>query len=185
MKHLGRIFSALTLFVLIAAVWVLLPKFHLPPQRLPDQPPDLTQPLTGRVDLILVEKAARKMTLFQDGTAVRIWPIALGFDPEGDKIREGDGKTPEGLFTIDRINPRSQFTLSLGLDYPQAEDRARAKAGGYDPGGDIMIHGQPNAMPVGMKGKGDWTAGCIALINSQMRELWEVAGVGTKVEIRP
>lgn len=184
MNYLGRIFSALTLFVLVAAVWVLLPKLQLPPQITPE-PPELAQPLTGRVDLILVEKAARRMTLFQDGKAVRVWPIALGFSPEGDKVREGDGKTPEGIFTIDRVNPQSQFTLSLGLDYPQREDRARAKAGGYDPGGDIMIHGQPNAMPVGMKAKGDWTAGCIALINSQMRELWQVAGVGTKVEIRP
>lgn len=180
MKSLARLFGALTLLVLVLAVWVMLPK----PQR-PEVPPSVPPPLQGQVERILVEKAARRLTLWQEGKVVREYPIALGFTPEGDKVRQGDGKTPEGVFRIDRRNAQSAFTLSLGLDYPQAEDRARGRQGGYDPGGDIMIHGQPNAMPVGMKAKGDWTAGCIALTNAQMREVWEVVGVGTIVEVRP
>lgn len=141
--------------------------------------------LVGVVDRIVVEKAARRLTLWQDGKVVRRYPVALGFAPAGDKQRQGDGKTPEGAFRIDRRNDRSKFHLSLSLDYPQAEDRRRAKAGGYDPGGDIMLHGQPNTMPVGVIAKGDWTAGCIALTNAQIDEIWRVTQIGTVVEVRP
>lgn len=153
--------------------------------RLPDRGPAPLPPLSGQVDRILVEKAARKMTVFRDGIALRSYPVALGFAPTGDKVRQGDGRTPEGIYRIDRRNKNSAFHLSLGINYPKPEDRARAKAGGYDPGGDIFIHGQPNAMPVGMKGRGDWTAGCIAVTNAQIEELWRVVPVGTEVEIRP
>jgi murein L,D-transpeptidase YafK len=125
------------------------------------------------------------MQLFQDGRPVRTYQIALGFSPEGDKNRQGDGRTPEGEFSIDRRNVESAFHLSLGLDYPHPEDRAQAAEAGHSPGGDIFIHGQPNALPEGFKLKGDWTAGCIAVTNSEMREIWAVAPIGTKVEIRP
>lgn len=145
------------------------------------QPP----PLTGTVDRIVIEKAARRMQLIQDGKAVRSYAIALGFAPEGDKQRQGDGKTPEGEFTINRRNAESAFHLSVGLDYPRPADRARAAKGGYSPGGDIFIHGQPNALPEGFKLRGDWTAGCIALTNAEMREVWAVTPIGTRVEIRP
>jgi murein L,D-transpeptidase YafK len=125
------------------------------------------------------------MQLMQDGKTVRTYKIALGFTPEGDKLRQGDGKTPEGEFTIDRRNAESAFHLSLGLDYPQPEDRARAAKAGYSPGGDIFIHGQPNALPDGLKIKGDWTAGCIAVTNAEIEEIWAVTPIGTKVEVRP
>ena len=154
----------------------------------PDPKPpvqDLSQPLRGNIDRILIEKGARRLTAYQDGKRVREYRIALGFAPEGDKARQGDGKTPEGIYKIDRRNDRSKFHLSLGIDYPQPEDRARAKKGGYSPGGDIFIHGQPNALPEGFKLKGDWTAGCVALTNTEMREIWAVTPIGTKVEIRP
>lgn len=141
--------------------------------------------LSGTVDSIVIEKAARRMQLFQDGKPVRTYNIALGFTPEGDKVRQGDGKTPEGEFTIDRRNSESAFHLSLGLDYPRPKDRSRAAIGGYNPGGDIFIHGQPNALPEGLKLKGDWTAGCIAVSNAEMREIWAATPIGTKVEIRP
>jgi murein L,D-transpeptidase YafK len=124
------------------------------------------------------------MTLFQNGQAVRVYTIALGFSPFGDKDREGDGKTPEGQFTINRRNANSAYTLSLGIDYPQPEDTARARAAGYSPGGDIFFHGQPNHLPDTLKGKGDWTAGCIALTNPEIREVWAVTPIGTSVEIR-
>lgn len=148
-------------------------------------PTAVPPPLTGQIDRILVEKAARRMTAFQNGRAVRTYDVALGFAPKGDKEREGDGKTPEGLFRIDRRNGQSRFHLSLGLDYPLPEDRARARAAGYAPGGDIMIHGQPNALAGMAALKGDWTAGCIALTNAEMGEIWRATPIGTPVEIRP
>lgn len=155
---------------------------YSPPVSVPAPP---LPPLTGAVDRIVIEKAARRMQLLQDGKPVRTYQIALGFTPAGDKLRQGDGKTPEGEFTIDRRNSESAFHLSIGLDYPQPKDVARAAKEGYSPGGDIFIHGQPNALPDGLKIKGDWTAGCIALTNAEMREIWAVTPVGTKVEIRP
>ena len=146
----------------------------------PPQPP-----LTGMIDRIVIDKSDRRMQLFQGDQVVRTYAIALGFGPEGDKVRQGDGKTPEGEFTINRKNENSAFTLSLGLDYPRPEDVRRAALGGYSPGGDIFIHGQPNALPEGFKLKGDWTAGCVALSNTEIRELWAVTPIGTLVEIRP
>ena len=151
----------------------------------PPQPPDLSQPLRGNIDRILIEKGARRLTVYQDGKRVREYRIALGFTPEGDKVRQGDGKTPEGIYKIDRRNDRSKFHLSLGIDYPQPEDRARAKKGGYSPGGDIFIHGQPNQIADGYRVKGDWTEGCVAIDNAQIAELFAATPIGTEVEIRP
>jgi murein L,D-transpeptidase YafK len=179
MKRLARLLAYLAL---IAVLGLLTASLFLPPERVPAPPPP---PLTGEIDRIVIEKGARRMQLMQDGKAVRTYRIALGFTPEGDKERQGDGRTPEGEFTIDRRNDQSAFHLSLGLDYPQASHRKRAAEAGVDPGGDIFIHGQPNALPEGFKLKGDWTAGCIALTNAEMREVWAVTPIGTKVEIRP
>ncbi|MEZ5798973.1 MAG: L,D-transpeptidase family protein [Paracoccaceae bacterium] len=176
--RLARLFAALVLVALIGAAALL-----WWPAPVPDRPAGPA--LSGPVDLILIEKSARRLTLFQQGQPVRQWSVALGFAPEGDKARQGDGRTPEGLFRIDRRNDRSAYHLSLGLDYPQPEDIARARAEGQDPGGDIMIHGQPNALPETLRMKGDWTAGCIALSNAQMREIWDHTPIGTRVEIRP
>lgn len=175
MKRLATLLLLLLLGLAAAAVWL---RPVAPPA--PDLPP-----LAGTVDRIVVEKAARRMTLWRDGQPVREYRVALGFAPQGDKTREGDGRTPEGVFRIDRRNDRSRFHLSLGIDYPQDRHRTAAQAGGYSPGGDIMIHGQPNGMPDAVRLAGDWTAGCVAVTNAEMREIWEVAGVGTVVEIRP
>lgn len=145
-------------------------------------------PLTveaDRVDHILIEKSARRLTASKDGLPVMVADVALGFAPEGGKAQEGDGKTPEGVFRIGRRNPRSAFHLSLGIDYPQAEDIARAGAAGVSPGGDIFIHGQPNSLGDLVTLPGDWTEGCIAITNDDMRRLWQLAGIGTVVEIRP
>ncbi len=178
MTALARAFSAIVLVLLIAAVVAIV---WLRPA--PDLPPAV--PLSGQVDRIVIEKSARRMTLLQDGQILRSYVIALGFTPEGDKLREGDGRTPEGLFRIDRRNDRSAYHLSLGLDYPQQNDRDRAAAAGENPGGDIMIHGQPNVLPDTLALTGDWTAGCIALTNDEIREIWQVTPIGTPVEIRP
>ncbi len=141
-------------------------------------------PEEQRVDHILIEKSDRRLTATLGGAVVMQADIALGFSPEGDKAREGDGKTPEGIFTIDRRNPQSAYYLSLGIDYPKPEDTERAAKQGIDPGGDIFIHGQPNAI-VGFTLPGDWTAGCIAISNAEMARLWSLAANATVVEIRP
>lgn len=178
MNRLAKAFSFLCgmAFVGLAAAWI-----YLAPA--PVSPP--LPPLSGMAERIVVEKSARRMVLMRGGKVLREYRIALGFSPMGDKARQGDGRTPEGVFRIDRRNEASAYHLSLGLDYPQAEDRARAKAGGFAPGGDIMIHGQPNALPDSAVIKGDWTAGCIAVSNAEIREIWAATDKNTLVEVRP
>ncbi|MCG7522115.1 murein L,D-transpeptidase family protein [Ruegeria sp. Ofav3-42] len=141
-------------------------------------------PQAAWIDHILIEKSARRLTATQNGAVVMQADVALGFAPEGDKQQEGDGKTPIGIFRIDRRNPQSAFHLSLGIDYPQLHDIERANLQGVDPGSDIFIHGQPNGV-AGMTLPGDWTAGCVALSNAEMERLWSLTPDGTVVEIRP
>ncbi len=142
-------------------------------------------PLIGSVERIVIEKSARRMTVYRDDVLLQTYPMALGFAPLGDKERQGDGRTPEGLFVVDRRNEGSAYHLSLGLNYPRPEDRQRASREGYDPGGDIMIHGQPNPLPDETVLRGEWTAGCVAVSNAEMRELFAAVTIGTPVEIRP
>jgi len=141
------------------------------------------------VDFVLVEKAARRLTLFSQGRAVRVYSgVQLGEQPVGAKHFEGDGKTPEGRYTIDYGNPNSAYHLSLHISYPSRADRAFAEARGRSPGGMIMIHGQPNGWAggkIGARAPGDWTDGCIALGNAEIEQLWESVGDGTPIEIRP
>jgi murein L,D-transpeptidase YafK len=176
MRLLARLFS---LLLLMAAAAVVLAVIYLRPA------PEPEAPLSGRITRIMVDKSDRQLVVYDGARELRRYAVALGRSPMGDKMREGDNRTPEGLFRIDRKNPASAYHLSLGLDYPLAEDRARARAGGYDPGGDIMIHGQPNGVPDSTQLKGDWTAGCIALPNAAIREIYAAADIGTQVEIRP
>lgn len=140
-----------------------------------------------RVDLVVVEKAARQMMLLSEGKTVRTYEIALGDAPVGHKQREGDERTPEGRYVLDWRNPNSAFHLSIHISYPDAEDRAAAAAAGYSPGGDIMIHGQPNGFGwwSWLLQMVDWTDGCIAVTNADMDEIWEMVDNGTPIEIRP
>lgn len=180
MRRLAGLFSGLALLALLGAALVLV----LPRPPLPGA--GLSGPgLSGPVDHILVEKAARRMTVYRAAEPLKTYRIALGFAPVGDKAREGDGRTPEGTFRIDRRNAGSAYHLSLGLDYPQPEDRARARAGGYSPGGDIFIHGQPNMLKGMATLRHDWTAGCIAVSDAEIEELWAAVADGTTVEVRP
>lgn len=178
LKPLAGVFSGLVLLTVIAAVAVLI--LMRPPVAVPDLPP-----LVGAVERIVVQKSARRMMLYQRGAVVREYRIALGFAPMGTKERQGDGRTPEGVFKIDRRNAGSAYHLSLGINYPQPEDVVRAAKGGYSPGGDIFFHGQPNALPNGAVIPGDWTAGCMALTDAEMREIFGVVPVGTEVLILP
>ena len=139
-------------------------------------------PPVTRIDVF---KSRRVMTFYSGTTPIKSYNFGLGYAPVGNKEYEGDGKTPEGIYKIDRRNDRSKFHLSLGINYPQPEDRARAKKGGYSPGGDIFIHGQPNQIADGYRVKGDWTEGCVAIDNHQIEELFAATPMGTEVEIRP
>ena len=133
-----------------------------------------------RADLVVVSKKKREMTLLRGESVLRTYRIALGREPVGPKRREGDGRTPEGRYTIDRRNARSKYHLSLHISYPDAADVARAREAGVDAGGDIMIHGQRDGV---VRMEGDWTQGCIAVTDEEMDEIWGLVGEGTAVWI--
>jgi len=144
-------------------------------------------PTGTTIDRIVVEKSARKLLAFANGKELKTYRIALGRNPVGAKQQEGDMKTPEGIHEIDSRNPQSNFHLALHVSYPSDEDKAPAAERGVSAGFDIMIHGIQN-------GRGwigafhrlkDWTAGCIAVTDEEMEELWRVTPDGTTVEIRP
>ncbi len=134
------------------------------------------------VTYVVVNKGARNMYLLHHDKVLENYPIKLGFAPVGHKEIEGDGRTPEGIYLIDRRNPNSSFHLSLGISYPNAEDRAKARAMGKSPGGDIFIHGQKKPFK---RDKGDWTWGCISVTNRQMEDIYAMVGNGTPIQINP
>lgn len=138
-------------------------------------------------DRVLVEKSQRKLHLLKDDEIFRTFAVALGIVPLGDKQREGDFRTPEGVYVLDRRNPNSEFFLSIRISYPNHDDVREARERGEDPGGAIMIHGQPNEptrSEVYYRTR-DWTNGCIAVSNSDMIDIWLMTGDGTPIEIRP
>ena len=132
-----------------------------------------------RADLVVVSKKRREMVLLRGENVLRTYRIALGREPVGPKRQEGDGRTPEGRYIIDRRNAKSQYYLSLHVSYPDAADVARAREAGVDPGGDIMIHGLKD----GVWRDGDWTQGCIAVTDEEMDEIWVLVGEGTAIWI--
>ena len=139
-------------------------------------------------DRILVLKSARKLELLKDGAVLKTYPIALGANPVGPKRVLGDGKTPEGIYTIDGRQPHSHYHLALHISYPNAADRVRAAAGDRDPGGDIEIHGLPGwyegqLNPVHFDK--DWTNGCISVGDRAIEEIYAAVEIGTPIEIRP
>ena len=138
-------------------------------------------------DRVVVEKAERKLHLISDGEAFRTFDIALGIRPVGDKQHEGDFRTPEGRYLLDMRNPNSEFFLSIHVSYPNGQDIREARARGLDPGGAIMIHGQPNepSRSETYYRTQDWTNGCIAVSNSDMIDIWLMTGNNTPIEIRP
>lgn len=149
---------------------------------------------------IVVHKKARKLELYSGKSLIRTYHIGLGFSPVADKQREGDGATPEGEFYVFVKNSKSAYYLSLGLSYPNAEDAERGLRDGlitkaeHDAiidairkkkappqhtklGGLIYIHGNGASS--------DWTWGCVALENSDIKELYDAVTVGTPVTITP
>jgi murein L,D-transpeptidase YafK len=133
------------------------------------------------VTQIQVSKSQRKLYLLHDEDVLGTYDIALGFAPVGQKQFEGDGKTPEGLYYITHRNPNSNYYLSLGISYPNDQDRAAAAALGKPPGGDIFIHGGPR----GQVTRRDWTAGCISVTDRQMEVIYSMINPGTPIWILP
>ena len=133
------------------------------------------------VTLVQVNKTDRKLYLFHEQELLKAYDIGLGFAPEGHKEFEGDGKTPEGLYTISAKNPESTYHLSLRISYPNDDDRANAKAAGKQPGGDIFIHGGPNSRV----SRRDWTWGCVALTDKEIEIVYSMVKPGTPVFILP
>jgi murein L,D-transpeptidase YafK len=144
-----------------------------------------TIPAGVKADRLLVDKSDRTLILYRaDKEIARYGNIRFGDAPDGHKRFEGDERTPEGRYTIDGRNPGSSYHLSLRVSYPNATDRAYAQAQGKPPGGDIFIHGQPNGYD-GAPIARDWTDGCIALSNAEIKQLWDVVPDGAVIDIQP
>lgn len=136
---------------------------------------------------VVVHKAERRLEIFQGDEQLREFRIALGGDPTGHKMFEGDSRTPEGRYMLGARNARSEFFLSMHVSYPNAADTARARKMGRRPGGLIMVHGQPNEPKRSARyyESEDWTDGCIALTNADMMEFWLLVPSNTPIDIRP
>jgi murein L,D-transpeptidase YafK len=140
-----------------------------------------------KADRVIVKKAERQLLLLNQEDVIYVFPIVLGDEPEGDKLEEGDWRTPEGRYVIDWRNPQSRFYKSLHISYPDAADIRASEAENVDPGGMIMIHGLPPeaaTRPEKYLGK-DWTNGCIALANEDMDIVWSAVDDGTPIDILP
>jgi murein L,D-transpeptidase YafK len=133
------------------------------------------------VTQVQVHKAERKMYLLHNDKVLKAYDIGLGQQPVGHKQFEGDLKTPEGVYYIDRRNPNSNYHLSIGISYPNPADREFAEAAGQRPGGEIFVHGNN-----GKRGKkGDWTWGCIAVTDKEMEDVYAMVRDGTPIYIMP
>jgi murein L,D-transpeptidase YafK len=163
-----RVRRPLLLFVLLSTVASAEPKFE------------------PKVDRVVVLKTKHELLLLSGDHVVKSYRVALGRGGLGPKRRQGDGRTPEGLYRIDHRNPASKFHLALHISYPQTTDMQRAQRLGVSPGGDIMIHGLGREFSwVGSKHLlSDWTEGCIAVTDSEIEEIWELVPDGTPVEVR-
>lgn len=149
-------------------------------QQRPSQP-------VGRIDKVLVLKSERRLQLISDGQPLKTYRISLGKQPKGAKEREGDKKTPEGLYWLDWRKTSDRYNLAMHVSYPNLSDAAKARREGLSPGGMIMIHGTPidEQYPEWYFQTLDWTEGCIAMRNADMREVWSMVKDGTMIEIRP
>jgi murein L,D-transpeptidase YafK len=146
-----------------------------------------TAPDALHVDRVVVLKKERTLELLSGGKVIKSYKVALGGNPLGPKTRQGDHKTPEGVYVLDSRNSHSQFHKAIHISYPHARDRAAARAKGVSPGGDVFVHGLPNGYGWvgGSHRMKDWTDGCIAVTNQEIEEIWKAVADGTPIEIRP
>jgi murein L,D-transpeptidase YafK len=140
-----------------------------------------------RADLVVVKKAARTLELYRGRELLRSYRVSLGKNPQGPKQREGDGRTPEGRYTLDYRRENSSFHRALHISYPSPMDAQAARTLGTNPGGLIMVHGLRNGL--GAIGRLhtviDWTDGCVAVTNREIEEIWRVVPDGTPMVIEP
>lgn len=134
------------------------------------------------VTQLQVFKTDRKLYLISGEKVLKTFRIALSGNDKGHKRWEGDGRTPEGTYMIDFRNPNSAFHLSLRISYPNANDIAEAKALGRKPGGDIFIHGGGGTTFLPWLRR-DWTAGCIAVKDREIEEIYAMVQLGTPIFI--
>lgn len=138
-------------------------------------------------DSVVVDKSDRTLSLLSHGRVLKTYRVSLGGHPLGPKRREGDERTPEGVYRLDARNPHSSSHLALHVSYPDSADRAWARAHGAAPGGLVVVHGIRNGM--GWLGRlhrlVDWTDGCIAVTDGEMDEIWRAVPTGTPIRIRP
>ena len=136
----------------------------------------------SKPNLLVVWKKKRVLALYRNSKIIKAYRIRLGFNPKGQKQKEGDGKTPEGKYYITHKNPNSKFYLSLGINFPNKFDKKRAQNKGLNPGSDIFIHGlgKKNVLLHYMF---DWTEGCIAVTNKEIEEIYELVEPGTVLYI--
>lgn len=145
----------------------------------PPLPPSVT------ADKVVVLKSYRTLLLMKGDEVLKRYIVQLGADPVGSKVRQGDNKTPEGNYVLDRHSASSLYHRSIHISYPNADDVARARKLGVSPGGELYIHGLPNDFRGHSEGLGDWTEGCIAVTNAEMDEIWRAVADGTPIEIKP
>lgn len=140
------------------------------------------------IEKVLVLKSAHQLQLINDGKPLKTYRISLGKGAKkGPKLIEGDKRTPEGFYWIDWRKTSDKYNLAMHISYPNAKDLARASREGERPGSMIMLHGTPldEEYPEWFFHTLDWTEGCIALKNDDMREIWNLVKNGTLIEIRP
>lgn len=121
------------------------------------------------------------------GNPFKTYKVALGGNPVGAKTRQGDHKTPEGVYTLDFRNASSHYYKSIHISYPNGRDRENARRNKVSPGGDVFVHGLPNGYgAVGAAHRlKDWTDGCIAVTDAEIDEIWKLGPDGTPIEIKP
>jgi len=140
-----------------------------------------------KADRVVVLKGERKLVLMRGDRVLEAYTVALGRYAVGHKQREGDERTPEGVYTLDHKLPKSLFYKAIHISYPNTDDLAHARRIGARPGGKIEIHGLPNDWDAKTLGhpKLDWTNGCIAVTNREMDQIWASIDPGTPIEIFP
>lgn len=166
----------------IAALSLVVPA-AFPLHAFPASTPPSSEPAIA--DKVLVLKSRRSLLLMKGDEVLKRYIVSLGGDPVGPKTRQGDHKTPEGIYVLDHHNAKSQFYRSIHISYPNADDLARAKKLGVPAGGDLYIHGLPNDFHGHADALGDWTEGCIAVTDAEIDEIWRMVPDGTPIEIRP
>ena len=171
----GKLVRSIALLIILAVAGLLI-YYLIPSPEIPDG---------VIIDRIVVRKSEHRLEAYSGGKLIVVYTVAIGKNPVGAKAYEGDQRTPEGTYTINDRNPNSGYHRNLGISYPNADDRARAKELGKPTGGDVKIHSLKNGQ--GYIGKfhrwKDWTNGCIAVTDKEMDQLYDHTALGATIEI--